>query len=95
MARVGKPRCVRILAITAGSSMAARRVKGPPHWGQVVRSMAKTRLSNCAQLIRARVEGGRDSPAPSVVLGAWSAPLGTIWDIRAALGASTVMTYFI
>jgi len=69
VARVGKPRCVRILAITAGSSMAARRVKGPPHWGQVVRSMAKTRLSNCAQLIRARVEGGRDSPAPSVALG--------------------------
>ena len=30
-ARVGKPRWVRILTITAGSSMAAMSVKGPPH----------------------------------------------------------------
>ncbi len=43
--RLGKPRCVRILAITAGSSMAARMVNGPPHCGQVVISMANTRLS--------------------------------------------------
>ncbi len=55
-ARVGKPRCARILAITEGSSIAARMIKGPPHCGQVVMSMAKTRLSNCAQLMRARVE---------------------------------------
>ena len=31
----------------------ARMVNGPPHWGQVVRSMAKTRVSHWAQLIRA------------------------------------------
>ena len=30
-ARVGKPKWVRILTITAGSSIAARRVKGPLH----------------------------------------------------------------
>ncbi len=33
-ARVGKPRCARILAITEGSSIVARSVKGPPHCGQ-------------------------------------------------------------
>ena len=43
--------------------MAAGMDKGPPHWGQVVMSMAKTRLSNWAQLIRARgeAEGGLSS----------------------------------
>ena len=61
----------KILPITGGSSTlamspaegAARMVKGPPHCGQVVMSMAKTRLSNWAQLIRARgeVEGGSSS----------------------------------
>ena len=35
-ARLGKPRCVSILLITAGSSIAARMVNGPPHWEQVV-----------------------------------------------------------
>ena len=43
---MGKPRWFRILAITAGSSMAARSVKGPLHWGQVVRSIAKTRYND-------------------------------------------------
>jgi hypothetical protein len=33
-ARVGKPRWVRILAITAGSSMAAMSFKAPPQFGQ-------------------------------------------------------------
>jgi hypothetical protein len=32
-------------------------VKGPPHCEQVVRSMAKTRVSNWAQLILARRDG--------------------------------------
>ncbi len=88
-ARVGKPRCVRILMMTAGSSMAARMVKGPPHWGQVVRSMAKTRLSNWAQLLRARVEAAGDSPSSLEEAVARSASPGTIWERRAALGAST------
>ena len=48
-ARVSNPRWLSILPITAGSSMAARIVKGPPHCGHVVRSMANTRVSNCAQ----------------------------------------------
>jgi len=58
--------------------MAARMVKGPPHCGQVVMSIWNTRLSNCAQLIRARGEGGRVSPSSLAVLGAWAAALGTI-----------------
>jgi len=66
-ARLGKPKWVRILTITAGSSIAARRVKGPPHCGQVVMSMAKTRLSNCAQLMRARVETEESSLFPSAM----------------------------
>jgi hypothetical protein len=32
-ARVGNPRWARILAITAGASMAAMSVKGPPQYG--------------------------------------------------------------
>jgi hypothetical protein len=53
-------------------------VKGPPHWGQVVMSIAKTRLSHCAQLIRARGEAEGESPFPSAVVGAGSASPGTI-----------------
>jgi hypothetical protein len=44
VARVGKPRWLKILMITEGSSMAVRMANGPPHCGHVVRSMAKTRL---------------------------------------------------
>lgn len=55
-AQVGNPRWARILAITAGSSMAAMMVKGPPQCGQDAMSIANTRLSNCAQLRRVRVE---------------------------------------
>ena len=49
---------------------AARMVNGPPHCGQVVMSMAKTRLSNWAQLIRARGEaaGGLVVPISDVRL---------------------------
>ncbi len=86
---MGKPKWLRIFMITAGSSMAARRVKAPPHCGQVVLSMAKTRLSNCAQRRRVRGEAEEKSPSPSAVFGAWSASPGTIWDRRAAWGAST------
>ncbi len=59
--------------ITLGSSIAARMVKGPPHCGQVVRSMAKTRLSNCAQLMRARVETEESSLFPSARFGTGAA----------------------
>ncbi len=48
-ARAGKPRCVRILAITAGSSMAAMILKSPPHCGQCAGSMSNTRLSRRAR----------------------------------------------
>jgi len=44
-AGVGNPRWLKILAITVGSSMAARRVNVPPHCGQVVISISTTRLS--------------------------------------------------
>jgi hypothetical protein len=57
-ARADQPRCVRILAITGGSSMAAMIVKGPPHWGQCSRSISNTRLSSRAQLMRVGAEGG-------------------------------------
>ena len=64
--------------ITAGSSMAAMSVNSPPHCGQVVMSMAKTRVSNWAQLIRARGEGARESPSPLAVSVAWSASVPVI-----------------
>ncbi len=67
---MGKPRWLNRLMITAGSSMAARMVNVPPHWGQVVRSMAKTRVSHCAQLMRARGEGEERAPFPSAGFGA-------------------------
>ncbi len=41
--------------------MAAMKVKGPPHCGQAAMSIAKTRLSNCAQLMRVRVEAVGES----------------------------------
>ena len=52
-ARVGRPRWLRILTITGGSSMAAMIFKLPPQFGQWSMSMSKTRLSSLAQLRRA------------------------------------------
>jgi hypothetical protein len=52
-ARVGRPRWVRILTITGGSSMAEMIFKLPPQFGQCSMSMSKTRLSSLAQLMRA------------------------------------------
>ena len=52
-ARVGRPRWLRILTITGGSSMAAMIFKLPPQFGQCSMSMSKTRLSSRAQLMRA------------------------------------------
>jgi hypothetical protein len=49
-ARVGRPRCLRILTITGGFSMAAMIFKAPPQFGQCSMSMSKTRLSSRAQL---------------------------------------------
>jgi hypothetical protein len=45
-AHAGKPRCVRILTIAAGSSMAAMIFKSPPQCGRCSISMWKTRLSS-------------------------------------------------
>ena len=45
-ARVGRPRWLRILSITGGSSMAAIIFKAPPQLGQCSMSMSKTRLSS-------------------------------------------------
>jgi hypothetical protein len=47
-ARVGRPRWLRILMITGGSSMAAMIFKAPPQFGQCSTSMSKTRLSKRA-----------------------------------------------
>jgi hypothetical protein len=57
-ARAGKPRWMRILAITEGCSMAAMIFKGPPQWGQCSISILSTRLSSRAQLRRAGAAGG-------------------------------------
>src|SRR5215831_13933108 len=51
-ARVDKPKWVRILTITGGSSIAAMIFKAPPQFGQCSTSMSKTRLSSRAQLMR-------------------------------------------
>ena len=51
-ARVGRPRWLRILIITGGSSMAAMIFKAPPQLGQCFTSISKTRLSSRAQLMR-------------------------------------------
>jgi hypothetical protein len=47
-ARAGKPRWVRILAMTEGCSMAVMIFKGPPQWGQCWISILNTRLSSRA-----------------------------------------------
>ena len=57
-ARAGKPRCVRMLTITAGSSMAAMIFMSPAHCGQCSRSRSKTRLSRRAQPMRAGAAAG-------------------------------------
>ena len=44
------------MTITAGSSMAAMSVNGPPHCAQDALSISNTRLSNWAQRMRARLE---------------------------------------
>ena len=52
-ARVGRPRWLRILTITGGSSIPAMIFfKAPPPFGQCSMSMSKTRLSSRAQLMR-------------------------------------------
>jgi hypothetical protein len=56
------------------------RVNAPLHCGQVVRSMTKTRLSNLAQLMRARVEALGQLPCSLEEAAAWSVPPGTIWE---------------
>src|SRR5262249_3398582 len=54
-ARVGRPRWLRILSITGGSSIAAMIFKAPPQLGQCFTSISKTRLSSRAQLMRDRL----------------------------------------
>jgi hypothetical protein len=49
-ARAGRPRCLRILMITGGSSMAAMIFKAPPQFGQCSMSISKTRFSSLAQV---------------------------------------------
>ena len=80
-----QPRCVRILTITAGSSMAAMIFRVPPQFGQCSISMPKTRRSNRDQLIRAGAPCAC-SPAGSLIFSAGSR---TIAARSPALGAST------
>ncbi len=86
---VGKPKWGRILAMTSGSSMVAMSVTGPPQCKQEAMSIANTRLSNWAQLMRARVEAEGVSPSAPEGADTWLGSQGTIWARRAALGAST------
>ena len=81
-ARSGRPRCVRILTTTAGSSMAEMIFRRPPQFGQC--SISKTRLSKRAQLMRAGVPWACRA-ACALVLCA----LGTTAARNLALGAST------
>ena len=71
---MGKPKCARILAMTAGSSMVAISVTMPPQWAQTVMSMSKIRLSNYAQLRRVGLEAEQTSLEANGSLGA----VGTI-----------------
>ncbi len=64
--------------MTSGSSMVAMSVTAPPQWEQAVMSIAKTRVSNWAQLRRARVEAEGGSPSASVGAATCSGSLGTI-----------------
>jgi glutathione S-transferase len=52
LARAGSSRCVRILTVTTGSSIAAMILSWPEH-AQRSMSMSNTRLSSRARLIRA------------------------------------------
>src|SRR5262245_15136532 len=73
-ARDGRPKWLRILTITGGSSMAPIIFKAPPQLGQCSTSTSKTRLSSRAELMRA---------------GAGGAGAGTILLRNFAFGAST------
>ncbi len=53
-ARAGRLRCVRMLTMTAQSSIAAMIFRRPPQCGQCSTSISKKRLSRYAQLMRAR-----------------------------------------
>ena len=56
-ARAGRPRCVRMLTMTAGSSMAAMILRRAPQCEQCSMSISKTRLSKRDQLMRASAPG--------------------------------------
>jgi hypothetical protein len=88
-ALMGKPRCARILAITVGSRMAAMSFKAPPRCGHCSMSISTTRLSNRAQLMRARGDGGGVSPWSAEEAFALAGALGIISARSVALGAST------
>ena len=87
--RVGKPRWARIFAMTGGCSMAAMIIKGPLHCGHCSMSISNTRLSNRAQLMRARGDGGGASPWSAEETFALAGALGMISARSVALGAST------
>ena len=57
-ARAGRCRWVRILVITAGSTIAAMIFRRPPQFAQYSISISNTRLSRQAQLMRAGAEAG-------------------------------------
>ncbi len=88
-ALMGKPRCVRILAITVESSMAAMIVKGPPQCGQCSMSIANTRLPPGESLMRVGPEGEGASPWSAEVSVVLTGALGMISARCLALGAST------
>jgi hypothetical protein len=69
--------------------MAAMIVKGPPQWGHCSLSIANTRLSNRAQLMRAGADGGDASLWSAAGALALTGGLGMISERSLALGAST------
>ena len=87
-ARVGKPRWLRILMITGGSSMAAMIFKMPPQCGQCSMSISKTRLSSRAQLMRAGAPCARRDAEGSV---ACSAGRGNDFTTQLGVGREHAM----
>ncbi len=74
--------------------MVAMSVTGPPQWEQQVMSISNTRLSNWAQLMRARVDEYGESPCSSEGSIAWSGPPGTICTADFCIEATDEIAHF-
>ena len=84
------PRWVRVRAMAAGSSIAAMSFSCPPQCGQRSISMSNTRLSNCAQRMRAfALPAGVWAQSPACAGAVGVVGSGTTVFRSFAFGAST------